>query len=119
MEIRSLSFCFNYSLLAELGLLAARGLSQAAVSRGDSPAAAHRLPIVEASLAAAHGLQELQRVGSGAVLHGPSCPAARGIFLDWGWKPRALHWLAGRFLPTAPAGKSGNRLSDTSSQLLP
>ena len=61
-----------------------------------------------------------RRAGSVVVVHGPSCSAACGIFPDQGSSPCPLHWqadsqplchqgsLAGRFLTTAPPGKSPN-----------
>ena len=39
------------------------------------------------------------------VVHGFSCSAACGIFLDQGWKP-ASPALTGRFLTTGPPGKT-------------
>ncbi|KAJ8782455.1 hypothetical protein J1605_010163 [Eschrichtius robustus] len=59
-----------------------------------------------------------RHAGSVVVAHGPSCSAACGIFPDQGSNLCPLHWqadsqplrhqgsLAGRFLTTAPPGKS-------------
>ena len=38
------------------------------------------------------GARALERVRSVAVVPGLRCPEARGIFLDQGSNPRALHW---------------------------
>ena len=46
----------------------------------------------------------LWNTGSGAVVHGLSCSAACGIFLDQGSNPCPLHWHLG-FLSTEPAGE--------------
>ena len=79
----------------------------------------------------AHGLQwlwhtgsvvvarGLQSTGSVVMVHGPSCSAACGIFLDQGSNPCPLHWQADsqplrhqasprerRVLTTGPPGKS-------------
>ena len=48
----------------------------------------------QASVVAAHGLQQLWHVGSVVVAHGLSCSMACGIFLDQGSNPCSLHWQA-------------------------
>ena len=74
---------------------AVRGLSRVVV----------HWPFVEmASCMVEHGLYsawasvvvalQLWSTGSIVVVHGRSCPVARGIFPDQGTKPRPLHWQA-------------------------
>ena len=62
------------------------GFSLVAVSGDYSLVAMPGLFIVVASLVVEHGFLGLQVLG--AAVHGLSCPAARGIFLDQG----PLHW---------------------------
>ena len=59
--------------------------------------------IVVASLTVERGILSIgsvvvaprpQNTGSVAAVQGLSYSAARGIFLDWGWSPRVLHWPA-------------------------
>ena len=70
--------------------------------QGYSLASVHRLPLTagascrgaralgaQAPAVVAHGLQSVRLV---AVFHRLSCPAARGIFLDQGWKPCPVYW---------------------------
>ena len=57
---------------------------------GYSLVAVHGLLTAAASLVAKHGLQSTQ--SSLVVAHGPSCPMARGIFLDQGLNPYPLNW---------------------------
>ena len=56
-----------------------------------SLAAEHKLWVSQASVAVAHGLWG---TGTIAVVHGLSCSAPRGIFLDQGWNLRLLYWQA-------------------------
>ena len=96
---------FIYLAQALLGLHCCEGFSLVLVSRGYSLVAAHRLPIVVASLVAQHrhGLQVhglrvtapwLQSTSSVVVAHGISCSVASGIFLDQVSNLCLLHWQA-------------------------
>ena len=71
-----------------------------------SGVAACRPQSMPASVVVARGLSSvahgLQSAGSVIVEHRLSCSTACGIFPDQGWNP----WQAGRFLTTAPPGKS-------------
>ena len=63
----------------------------------------HRLLTAVASLVEehrlwAHGLQELQHVGSVVVVHRLSRPTACEIFLNQGLNPCPLHWQVGSYL---------------------
>ena len=73
--------------------MAAHALSLVAESRGYS------LPVVEAQASHCSGfsygrVQVPGPAGSVLVVHGLSCSAARGIFLDQRWNPCSLHWQA-------------------------
>ena len=68
-----------------------RGLSPAAASGGHSSSRCTGLSPSRPLLLRSTGSR---RAGSGVVAHGPSCPAARGIFPDQGSNPCPLHWQA-------------------------
>ena len=79
--------------------VAVSGLSPVALSVGYSLGAVCRLLREVASLVAghrlkAHGLQQLQHVGSVVPARGLSCSEACGIFPDQGSNLRLLHWQA-------------------------
>ena len=91
-----------YLFLAVLGLCCRLRFSLGTASRGcslavvcgfliavASLAAEHRLSGTQASAAAASGPQS---TGLIAVVHGLSCSAACGIFLDPAWNPCLPHW---------------------------
>ena len=82
-------YLFIYLFLAVPGLLAACGLSLAAVM-GYSLVALHRLLIAVASLISEDGA--LEQAGSGVAAHRLSCPVARGIFPTQGLNPYLLRW---------------------------
>ena len=83
-----------------LGLHCSAGFSLVAVSGDCALGVVCGLLIAAAALVAGHwlqgtGLQQLwhiQSTGSVDVVHGRSCPAACGIFLDQGSNPCLLHW---------------------------
>ena len=77
-----------------------RGLSLVAASGGHSSSRCTGLSLSRPLLLRSTGSR---RAGSVVVAHGPSCPAACGIFPDRGSNPCPL---AGGFLTTAPPGKS-------------
>ena len=102
--------------------LAVRGPSLSCREQGLLFIAVHGLFIAVASLVAEYGLQArglqqlwhvgsvvvargLQSTGTVVVVHGLSCSVACGIFPEPGLEPMSPA-LAGRFLTTAPPGKS-------------
>ena len=76
--------------MAVPGLCCFAGFSLVAVGWGYSPVAVPGLLIVMASLVTEHALYHTWT--SVVVIHGPSCSAACGIFLDQGSNPCLLHW---------------------------
>ena len=70
-------------------LIAVCGLSLAVASAFHSPAGIRRLLTVVASPVWSPGSRG---AGSVDVVHGLSCPAAHGIFLDKRWNLCRLHW---------------------------
>ena len=68
-----------------------RGLSLAVASGGHSSSRCTGLSLSRPLLLRSTGSR---RAGSVMVAHGPSCSAARGIFLDQGSNPCPLHWQA-------------------------
>ena len=75
------------------------------------PKAVASLVAREGSRVSAHGLQQLQRYGSGVAAHGLSRCGVWGV-LDQGlYLPSPSSAPAGRFLPTAPPGKSQGSLT--------
>ena len=59
---------------------------------------------------------ELQGTGSVVVLHGFSCSAACGVFLDEGSNPRFLHWQVDS-VPLSHRGSPGVLLRGLSHQV--
>ena len=70
-------------------LVAVRGLSLAVASAGHSPTGIRRLLTVVAFPVWSPGSRG---AGSVVVVHGLSCPAAHGIFLDKRWNLCPLQW---------------------------
>ena len=68
--------------------VAVQGLSLVAESGGSSLVAVCRLLIMVASRRRA---QAIEHAGFRSCVHRPSCPVARGVFLDEGLNPCALH----------------------------
>ena len=68
-----------------------RGLSLVAASGGHSSSRCAGLSLSRPLLLRSTGSR---RAGSVIVAHGPSCPAACGIFPDQGSNPCPLHWQA-------------------------
>ena len=68
-----------------------RGLSLVAASGGHSSSRCTGLSMSRPLLLRSTGSR---RAGSVVVAHGPSCPAACGIFPDQGSNPCPLHWQA-------------------------
>ena len=85
-------YLFIYFIfLTVLGLRFVRGLSLVAASGGHSSSRCAGLSLSRPLPLRGTGSR---RAGSVAVAHGPSCPAACGIFPDQGSNPRPLHWQA-------------------------
>ena len=80
-----------YLFLAALGLHCCAWAFCSCSERGLLFVAVHGLLTAVASLVAEH---RLYSEGSVVVVHGLSCSAARGIFLDQGSNPCPLHWQA-------------------------
>ena len=92
-------YLFIYLSLAELGLRCCTRAFSSCSKQGLLFIAVHGLLISVASLVVEHGLQmcglqQLWHAGSVVVVHGLSCSAACGIFLDQGSNPCPLHWQA-------------------------
>ena len=68
-----------------------RGLSLVVASGGHSSSRCAGLSLLRPLLLRSTGSS---RAGSVVVAHGPSCPAACGIFPDQGSNPCPLHWQA-------------------------
>ena len=122
-NLKNYLFIYLILHLAVLSLFCCMGFSLITVSGGHSLVAVYRFFIEVASLVVqhglqAHGLQQLQHMGSrvlahrlqstGSVVpHWLSCPLAYGIFPDQGSNPRflcLLYWQA----DTLPLSHQGN-----------
>ena len=75
--------CWVFASVQGPSLVAASGGHSSSRCTGPSPS---RLLLLRSTSS--------RRAGSAAVAHGPSCPAACGIFPDQGSNPCPLHWQA-------------------------
>ena len=85
-----LFFLFNFFWLCWV-FVSVQGLSLVAASGGHSSSRCTGLSLSRPLLLQSTGSR---RAGSVVVAHGPSCPAACGIFPDQGSNPCPLHWQA-------------------------
>ena len=86
-----LLFFFIYFFWLCWVFVSVRGLSLVVASGGHSSSRCAGLSLLWPLLLRSTGSR---RAGSVVVAHGPSCPAACGIFPDQGSNPCPLHWQA-------------------------
>ena len=89
IQIWYLFFYFYFYFWLCWVFVSVRGLSPVAASGGHSSSRCAGLSLSQPLLLRGTGSR---RAGSVVVAHGPSCPAACGIFPDQGSNPCPLHW---------------------------